>query len=391
MKAKAKKVKTFVEPALNDLELRYRRLFEAAQDGILILDAKTGAITDVNPYLIDMLGYSRDEFVDKKLWEVGAFRDINASREAFEALQQEKYIRYEDLPLKAKDGHLVQVEFVSNAYLVGREEVIQCNIRNINERKQAEEIVESLSKFPDENPAPVLRVTEQGIILYANKASQVVLEEWKVATGQAVPTFWLTKIAEVVETQSQQFIDFPLGARVFSFAINPIIDKGYVNFYGTDITERKRAEEAVAKERNLLLTLINNLPDRIYAKDTEGRKIISNIADWQASGGQRMEDVLGKTDFDTYPAELADGFWVDDKVVLSGKPIINREEPGRDSQGNPIWTLTTKVPLRDDKGQVVGLVGVGRDITERKRGEELQTQLAAIVEFIARCYLFLFA
>ena len=159
-------------------------------------------------------------------------------------------------------------------------------------------------------------MTEQGIILYANKASQVVLEEWKVATGQAVPTFWLTKIAEVVETQSQQFIDFPLGARVFSFAINPIIDKGYVNFYGTDITERKRAEEVLAKERNLLLTLINNLPDRIYAKDTQGRKIISNVADWQASGGKRMEDVLGKTDFDTYPAELAARFWADDKMVL---------------------------------------------------------------------------
>ena len=108
----------------------------------------------------------------------------------------------------------------------------------------------------------------------------------------------------------------------------------------------------------------------IYAKDIQGRKTISNTADWQASGGKRMEDVLGKTDFDTYPAELAARFWADDKMVLDlGKPIINREEPGRDLQGNPIWTLTTKVPLRDDKGQVVGLVGVGRDITERKRVE----------------------
>ena len=84
------------------------------------------------------------------------------------------------------------------------------------------------------------------------------------------------------------------------------------------------------KERNLLFTLINNLPDVIYAKDTQGRKIISNTADWQASGGKRMEDVLGKTDFDTYPPELAARFWTDDKMVLdSGEPIINREEPGR--------------------------------------------------------------
>lgn len=120
-------------------ELRYRRLFEAAQDGILLLDARTGMITDVNPFLINMLGYSRQEFVEKKLWEVGAFKDVEASQTAFEALQKNEYIRYEDLPLKAKDGQLIQVEFVSNVYMVGGERVIQCNIRDITERKQAQD------------------------------------------------------------------------------------------------------------------------------------------------------------------------------------------------------------------------------------------------------------
>jgi diguanylate cyclase (GGDEF)-like protein/PAS domain S-box-containing protein len=119
-------------------ELRYRRLFEAAQDGILILDAETGMIEDVNPYLILMLGYSREEFVKKKLWEMGAFKDIEASKEAFEALQKNEFIRYDDLPLKAKDGKLVEVEFVSNVYLVEKVKVIQCNIRDITERKQAQ-------------------------------------------------------------------------------------------------------------------------------------------------------------------------------------------------------------------------------------------------------------
>ena len=123
---------------LKDSELRYRRLFEAAQDGILILDAETGAITDVNPYLIEMLGYSREEFVEKKLWEVGAFKDIKASQEAFLALQKDEYIRYKDLPLRAKNGRLIQVEFVSNVYSAGAEKVIQCNIRDITERIQAE-------------------------------------------------------------------------------------------------------------------------------------------------------------------------------------------------------------------------------------------------------------
>jgi diguanylate cyclase (GGDEF)-like protein/PAS domain S-box-containing protein len=123
---------------LETSELRYRRLFESTQNGILILDAVTGMIEDVNPYLIEMLGYSREEFVKKKLWEVGAFRDVEASKTAFEALQENEYIRYEDLPLKTKDGRLIQVEFVSNVYLVDDIKVIQCNIRDITDRKQAE-------------------------------------------------------------------------------------------------------------------------------------------------------------------------------------------------------------------------------------------------------------
>src|SRR5512146_1957298 len=110
MKGTTNKNKPLIELSLKDSELRYRRLFEAAQDGILILDAEMGAITDVNPFLIQMLGYSREEFIEKKLWEVGAFKDIQASKDAFHALQRNEYIRYKDLPLRAKDGRLIPVE-----------------------------------------------------------------------------------------------------------------------------------------------------------------------------------------------------------------------------------------------------------------------------------------
>ena len=179
MKDKIKEVKTFVEPSLEVSELRYRRLFEAAQDGILILDARTGAITDVNPYLIDMLGYSHDEFVNKKLWEVGAFKDIQASKDAFETLQNEKYIRFEDLPLKAKDGHLVQVEFVSNVYSVNSHSVIQCNIRDITERKQAEKRSrEHEARYRllfESAPVGTLLADTQGEILEVNPAALQIL------------------------------------------------------------------------------------------------------------------------------------------------------------------------------------------------------------------------
>ncbi len=132
-------MKAINDQSLVDSELRYRRLFEAAQDGILILDAETGAIKDVNPFLEKLLGYTEDEFISKKLWEVGAFKDIKASKNAFLALQKNEYIRYKDLPLRAKNGQLIQVEFVSDVYTEGREKVIQCNIRDITERKQVQD------------------------------------------------------------------------------------------------------------------------------------------------------------------------------------------------------------------------------------------------------------
>ena len=123
--------------ALRDSETRYRRLFEAAKDGILILDFKTGQIVDVNPFLIEMLGYTHSEFVGKKLWEIGPFKDIPASRSAFRELQTKKIIRYDDLPLETKDGRKINVEFVSNVYPVDGSQVVQCNIRDITERARA--------------------------------------------------------------------------------------------------------------------------------------------------------------------------------------------------------------------------------------------------------------
>mgnify|MGYP001293450746 CR=1 FL=1 len=132
-------VKREAHDALQASESRYRRLFEAAQDGILILDFTTGQVLDVNPFLIDLLGYSQDELVGKNLWEIGPVMDISASRTAFADLQTKGIIRYDDLPLETKDGRRIAVEFVSNVYWVGGTRVIQCNIRDITRRKHAEE------------------------------------------------------------------------------------------------------------------------------------------------------------------------------------------------------------------------------------------------------------
>jgi PAS domain S-box-containing protein len=130
---------TRTDQALRASELSYRRLFEAAKDGILILEADTGRISDVNPFLIELLDFSHDELVGTPIWELGPFRDIVSNKAKFEQLQQQRYVRYENLPLETRDGRKIAVEFVSNVYQAGDCNVIQCNIRDITDRKGMEE------------------------------------------------------------------------------------------------------------------------------------------------------------------------------------------------------------------------------------------------------------
>jgi PAS domain S-box-containing protein/putative nucleotidyltransferase with HDIG domain len=120
-------------------EERYRRLFESAKDGILILDAETGMLVDANPFITDLLGYSHAECLGKYIWDIGFLKNVVANKAKFLELQQQDYVRYEDLPLETAQGQTIHVEFVSNVYLVGSTRVIQCNIRDITRRKQAED------------------------------------------------------------------------------------------------------------------------------------------------------------------------------------------------------------------------------------------------------------
>jgi PAS domain S-box-containing protein len=131
--------RTATELELKNSELRYRRLFETAQDAILILDGDTGEVIDANKFILDMLGYPLDYFVGKQLWELGFIKDKSLAQNAFSELKKEGYIRYEDLPMETKDERSIDVEFISNVYSVGNKEIIQCNIRNITQRKRAED------------------------------------------------------------------------------------------------------------------------------------------------------------------------------------------------------------------------------------------------------------
>src|ERR1035437_8505027 len=120
-------------------EIRYRRLFETAKDGILILDFETGRIVDANPFFLKLVEAPLDEIVFKKLWEIGLFTNKEESIQAFAELKLNGYIRFEDMPIQSKNGQIRQVEFISNVYLSNNTKVIQCNIRDITERKLNEQ------------------------------------------------------------------------------------------------------------------------------------------------------------------------------------------------------------------------------------------------------------
>jgi PAS domain S-box-containing protein len=140
---RTEQAETRSEQAVRASELSYRRLFEAAKDGILILEADTGRISDVNPALIEMLGFFHGELVGKPLWELGPFRDINKTK--FELLQRQGNMLSENLPLETKDGRKITVEFVSHVYQAGDRNVIQCNVRDITARKRAEGQIRTLN------------------------------------------------------------------------------------------------------------------------------------------------------------------------------------------------------------------------------------------------------
>ncbi len=251
------------EQAIRASELRYRRLFETMQDGILILDADTGQVVDANPFMKDLLGYSQEEFLGKKLWEIGPFKGEAASKIAFAELQHQDRLRYEGLPLETKDGRRVEVEFISNAYLADQKRLIQCNIRDITERKRAEIDSIRLAAIIESSDDAIIGKDLNSIITSWNAGAEKVFG-YSAAEMVGSPIMRLIP-ADRQEEESQIVGKIRRGEKVRHFetvrqakdgrmidvsvTVSPIKDStGKVvgaSKVARDITERKQAEEKI--------------------------------------------------------------------------------------------------------------------------------------------------
>ncbi|MDD1689642.1 MAG: PAS domain S-box protein [Methanoregula sp.] len=252
---------------LKQSELQYRRLFETAQDAILILDGDTGEIIDANPFILKMLGYPLEDFIGRHLWELGFLKDKSFAQTAFAKLKTEGYIRYEDLPLETIQGKAMHVEFVSNVYFVGDKRIIQCNIRDITERKEAYDLLQVSETryrrlFETAQDAILILDGDTGEIIDANKFILDMLgypleyfigrHLWELGFLKN-KSFAQTLFTKLKTEGYIRYEDLPLEtiqgkAISVEFVSNVYLvgDKRIIQCNIRDITERRRAENTLA-------------------------------------------------------------------------------------------------------------------------------------------------
>ena len=416
------------ETELRESEERYRNLFENANDIIYAHDLE-GNYTSVNKACERIVGYTNDEATGMNLAQVVAPEYLEEARQLLARKTTEKAPSAYELEIIARDGHRVMLEVNSRlTYEDGKPTGVQGMARDITERKRAEaerqiisEIVQgvittsnldemfslahrSISKllpaencfvalhdktsdllhipfFKDEfDPVPAPQKVGKGLTAFVLRSRRPML-----LGPELIQELAIKGEIELLGTLPAAWLGVPL--RTSTDIIGVLVVQHYedkaaysqrdVEFLSSVATqlalaiERKQLENTLRKERAFLRTLIDHLPDSVYVKNMASRKVIANLAEVRFSGLQSEAELLGKDDFAFHPKELAEKFLADDQVVLqTGQPVINREEYVIGNQGQKTWLLTTKIPLRDENDQIVGLIGLGRDITERKRIEE---------------------
>ena len=237
------------EEALKLSEEKFRLMFESAKDGILILDAETGKINDVNLYLIELLGYSKEEFIQKEIWDIGALKDIIPNKGNLLELQEQEYTRYEDIPIHTSGGKRIEVEFAINVYSINDKSIIQCSIRDITERKKSEEIINQLASFPSLNPNPIIELKLDGTLKYLNSAAKNLFPDLEsLGTRHPFLANWQTSVTQLSAQESDTIVrEIMVGGCYYLQSIQHVKSLNVFRIYSHNITERKRSEETITQ------------------------------------------------------------------------------------------------------------------------------------------------
>ena len=377
-----------INKALQESEMQYRRLFEAAKDGILILDEETGKIVDANPFILDLLSYRLGECTGKMLWEIGLFGDIQSSKVAFQELQSKGYIRYEDLPLETKDGRRIDVEFVSNLYTVGERKVIQCNIRDITERTRATQLLQAsemqyrrlfeaaqdgilildagTGKILDANPV-ILELLSYRIDECKGKMPWEIgvfkdIEASKEAFGELQSTGYIRYEVLPLETNDGRRIDVELISNLYAVGERKVIQCSI-----RDITERRRAEAELKESEERFRAIFDHAREGIVVMSIDEHTV--------EFANKSMEQMLGYG-----PGEL-NGLSLPQLHPPDALPqvALQYESDARSGQSNvqdiPMQTKDGRLLYADLSGSAVDIggqrymLGMFRDTTERRASE----------------------
>ncbi len=397
-KAKLIQDKNLVNKAFSESEEKFRNLFEHSP--VPKLFTGIDGSLQVNRAFCEMVGYSNEEITLDTFIAVNHRDDEFVSNDYYdkmlkglidEAKFEKRYIH--------KDGSIIWAEV--STFLQRDSDGIPLYfitiINDITQSKLAKQaLIESEARynaFVNADTDMIFVKDENFRYLMANDAMASFYgksnDELFMKTDQELAKFSLispciSSDQKVMETLSQIAVEEKLGDRIFEVIKFPIKLKDNKTGIGgilRDITDKKHAEDTLRAERTLLRTLIDNLPVSIYVKDISCRKIVSNITDFEKLGFSSESEIIGKTDLDLFPNNEGLQSYKDDLIVVKySKSIINKEESFSNIKGGRRWTLTTKIPLTNQSGKVLGLVGIGRDITDQKLANETILKLSKGIE-----------
>ena len=351
------------EENLRSSEERYRALFEQAGDSILLIDLTDGSLIEFNDKAHENLGYTRQEFEKLKISDLDIGESQADVERHAEKVAEEGTDTFETV-MRTKDGRMRDILVSAKSVRIGDRQCILSVLRDITELKQAAAEIGNLAKFPSENPNPVLRISNEGVILYANEVSTDVLETWRCRVGEKMPAECYKRIESAVGSMDVSEFEFKCSnGRIFSATLSPVVDAGYVNVYGLDITERNKDRDEVRESRERLSNVLGSISDGFFAID-KGMMVTYFNKAAEDLLNMRRENVLGCHLFDEVFPD-AKGTIFEEKytwAMRENQPVSFEAFFDYDPIRN--WYSVRAYPFKD------GLSVYFQVVTERKEAEE---------------------